>query len=308
LNPRPFRFGVQYTGNTLAEWQGMARKLEDLGFSTLVTQDHYGAQLAPMPSLVSAAAVTSRIRLGPLVLDNDFRHPAAMVKEAATVDVLTGGRLELGLGAGWLMPDYTKTGIVFASPGERFERLREAVAITKLFFSEPEKMSFQGKYYQIDGLDTQPKAVQTPHPPLLIGGRQKRMLALAAREADIVSISMLDRLVRTAGDETPLPTFAEKVGWVRDAAGARFDEIEIHVMAANAEVTDDAKGAIESIAERLKQTPEEVLNTPATLIGSVDEIAERLMMWREHCQVSYFVVPARVVDDWAAVIAKVDGK
>src|SRR5215204_3254619 len=127
MTNRPFRFSVQDQTTDLKDWQELARKVEDLGFSSLVMQDHFGAQMAPLPALVAAGAVTSRIRLGTLVLDNDFRHPAAMAKEAATVDVLSGGRLELGLGAGWMLPDYAKTGIEYASASERFGRLRETV-------------------------------------------------------------------------------------------------------------------------------------------------------------------------------------
>src|SRR5438477_10289897 len=159
--PRPFRFGLLTTGDTLEDWNDFARKAEDLGFSTLIVQDHFAPQLAPLPALVSAGAVTSRIRLATIVLDNDFRHPAALAKEAATVDVLTGGRLELGVGAGWLMSDYTKAGLTFGRPGERLERLRETVQIAKSFFSE-DSVTFEGKHYQISALESHPKALQRP--------------------------------------------------------------------------------------------------------------------------------------------------
>jgi probable F420-dependent oxidoreductase len=303
MSKRPFRFSVQDQTTTLEDWQELARKVEDLGFSALVMQDHFGAQLAPLPALVSAAAVTSRLRLGTLVLDNDFRHPAALAKEAATVDVLTGGRLELGLGAGWMAGDYSKTGITYGEPAERFGRLRETVHIVKGFFSEAETVTFKGKYYQIEALDASPKTTQMP-PPILIGGRQKQMLQFAAREANIVSISMLDRF---AGVTNP-PTYAEKVAWVREAAGARYEDIELHVNASNIAVTDDADGALAAIAERLKITPEDALDTPATLVGSVDAIVERLLMWREKCDVSYFNLQRRFMDQFAPVVAKLAGR
>src|SRR5262245_59268200 len=130
-----FRFGVNNVTTSLKEWQDIARKTEALGFSTLIAQDHFGKQLAPLPSLVAAAAVTSQLRLGTVVLDNDFRHPAIVAKEAATVDVLSEGRLELGLGAGWLQADYDKTGLRYDSPGVRLERLGEAVQICKALFA-----------------------------------------------------------------------------------------------------------------------------------------------------------------------------
>src|SRR3954454_5220078 len=276
MSKRPFRFSVQDQTTTLQDWQELARKVEDLGFSALVMQDHFGAQFAPLPALVSAAAVTSRLRLGTLVLDNDFRHPAALAKEAATVDVLTGGRLELGLGAGWMAGDYSKTGITYGEPAERFGRLRETTHIVKAFFSEAETVTFKGKYFQISLLDASPKTTQTP-PPILIGGRQKQMLQFAAREANIVSISMLDRF---AGVQNP-PTYAQKVSWIKEAAGPRYGQLELHVNASNVAVTDDAQGAMAALAERTKLSHEDLLNTPQTLVGSVDAIVERLLMWRE---------------------------
>ena len=303
MSNRPFRFSVQDQTTDLKDWQDLARKVEDLGFSALVMQDHFGAQFAPLPALVAAGAVTSRLRLGTLVLDNDFRHPAAVAKEAATVDVLTGGRLELGLGAGWMATDYSKTGIAYGEPADRFGRLRETVHIVKAFFTEAETVTFKGKHYQVEGLDASPKTVQTP-PPILIGGRQKQMLQFAAREANIVSISMLDRL---AGVQNP-PTYAEKVAWIKEAAGPRYGEIELHVNASNIAVTDDAQGALAAIAERAKITVEDALNTPQTHVGSVDAIVERLLMWRETCDVSYFNLQRRFMDQFAPVVAKLAGK
>ena len=298
-----FRFAVLNTGNSLDEWQAFARKAEDLGFSTLVVQDHFAPQLAPLPALVAAGAVTSRIRLGTIVLDNDFRHPAALAKEAATVDVLTGGRLELGVGAGWMMADYEKTGLVFGPPAERLERLRETVKIVKAFFTE-DSVTFEGKHYKIAGLDSHPKPAQKPHPPIMIGGRQKRMLSFAAREADIVSISMLDR--RVPG-EPPPPSFSEKVGWVRAAAGPFFESIEIHANGSNITVTDDARGALAALSDRLKITPEEAVESPANLVGSVDAIAEKMHEWREKCGLSYLAVNVRVMDAVAPLVAKLTG-
>ena len=302
---RPFRFGAQYTGTTLEDWQNFARKAEDLGFSTLVAQDHFGPQLTPLLSLVSAAAVTSRLRLATIVLDNDFRHPAVTAKEAATADVLTGGRLEVGLGAGWMMADYEKTNIPFEAPGVRYERLRETVKIVKAFFTEEAAVTFHGKHYQVDNLDASPKTTQKPHPPIMIGGRQKRMLGLAAREADIVSISMLDR--RTPGGP-PVPTFAEKIEWVKAAAGERFGAIEIHANSGGTNVTDNQQEALEAVATRAQIPVEDVLKSPANLIGSVDAIVDQLLRWRETCHVSYFVLQARIADSFAPVIAKLQGK
>jgi probable F420-dependent oxidoreductase len=198
--------------------QRLARRAEDVGFSTLVVQDHVDRQLAPLPALVAAAAVTSTLRLGTVVLNNALRHPAILAKEAATVDVLSNGRLELGLGAGWLLADYQQTGLSFDAPGERLARLAETGQICKAFFTEA-SVTLHGKYYQIKGLDAFPRPTQQPHPPIMIGGRQRRLLSLAARQANIVSISMLDP--RGSGLPPP-PTYAEKVRWVRAAAESRY--------------------------------------------------------------------------------------
>jgi probable F420-dependent oxidoreductase len=170
------------------EWRETARKAEALGYDTLIVQDHFANQLGPLPALVAAADVTSGIRLATLVLDNDFRHPAVVAKDAATVDVLSDGRLELGLGAGWLQADYVKAGLSFDPPGQRLAKLAEAVQICKAFFCSEEPISFSGEHYQIQGLDTSPRPVQKPRPKIMVGGRQIRALELAAREAVIVGI------------------------------------------------------------------------------------------------------------------------
>lgn len=303
--PRPFRFGAQHPGTTLNDWQNFARKAEDLGYSTMVAQDHFGQQLTPLLSLVAGAAVTTRLRMAAIVLNNDYRHPAVTAKEAATADVLTGGRLEVGLGAGWMMADYEKTHIPFEAPANRYERLRETAQILKAFFTEETSVTFHGKHYTVDNLDASPKTTQEPHPPIMIGGRQKRMLGLAAREADIVSISMLDR--RTP-DGPPVPTFGEKVGWVKSAAGERFGAIEIHANSGGTQVTDNQHDALEAVATRMQIPVEDVLKSPANLIGSVDAIVDQLLRWRETCHVSYFVLQARVIEAFSPVIAKLDGK
>jgi probable F420-dependent oxidoreductase len=303
--PRPFRFGVNSVTTSLWEWQEIARKAEAVGFDTLIAQDHFGKQFAPLPALVAAGAVTVRLRLATLVLDNDFRHPAALAKEAATVDVLTSGRLELGLGAGWLRSDYDKTGLPFDPPAERLDRLSEAVQILKLFFGGDEPVSFAGNHYRIAELDTSPRPTQKPRPPIMIGGRQRRMLALAAREADIVGISLLDRPV--AGQPEP-PSFAQKVEWVRQAAGARFDDLEIHVNAANIQVTDDSSDDyIDQIAARTGQSPAQILASPGTLVGSVDSIVEQLLTQRAQYGISYYVIHARFMDAFVPVLKRLNG-
>jgi probable F420-dependent oxidoreductase len=302
--PRPFRFGIRTDTTSLWEWQEIARKAEAVGFHTLIAQDHFGKQFAPLPALVAAGAVTRRLRLATLVLDNDFRHPATLAKEAATVDVLTSGRLELGLGAGWLQSDYAKTGLAFDPPAERLERLSEAVQICKQFFTSDEAVTFCGKHYRVEQLDASPRPTQKP-PPIMLAGRQRRMLSLAAREADIVGISLLDRHV--PGQPEP-PTFAQKVEWVRQAAGDRFCNLEIHVNARAVEVTDaDPHAAIEHIAAQTGQSPAALHESPGTLVGSVEAIVEQLHARRQQYGVSYYVVHARFMDALAPVIARMNG-
>ena len=300
-HPRRFRFGVNCTTTSLDELQETARKAEATGFDTLIVQDHFASQLAPMPALVAAAGVTSRLRLATLVLDNDFRHPAVVAKEAASVDVLSRGRMELGLGAGWLRADYIKAGIPFDPPAVRMARLAEAVQICKACFCSEQPVTFRGEYYQLRDLDPLPRPIQKPRPPIMIGGRQRRMLSLAAREADIVGISLLDR---RGPDQAPPPTFAQKVEWVRQAAGARFESIELHVNASVVDITERGELAVEQLAARTGQTPAEALASPAALVGSIAGILEKLDAYRAQYGVSYWVVHARYMDVLAQVISR----
>jgi probable F420-dependent oxidoreductase len=302
---RPFRFGVNSVTTSRAEWEDTARKAEALGYDTLIAQDHFSNQLAPIPSLVAAADVTSRLRLATLVLDNDFRHPALLAKEAATVDVLTEGRFELGLGAGWLPADYIKTGLSFDPPAVRVARLSEAVQICKALLSSSEPVTFHGEHYRIDELEPSPRPVQRPRPPLMLGGRQRRMLGLAAREADIVGLSLLDPRAPTL---PPPPSFAQKVAWVRAAAGDRFEDLELHVNVSLVQVTDHPSEAeVSRVAMRTGQTPDQVLASPGSLVGSVDTIVETLLARRAEFGVTYYVVQGRVMDSFAPVIARLMG-
>jgi probable F420-dependent oxidoreductase len=299
---RAFRFGVNSVTTSRAEWEDTARKAEAIGYDTLIAQDHFGNQLAPIPSLVAAAAVTSHLRLATLVLDNDFRHPALLAKEAATLDVLTEGRFELGLGAGWLQADYTKTGLAFDPPALRVARLAESVQICKALLSSAEPVSFTGEHYRIDQLEPSPRPVQRPRPPLMLGGRQRRMLGLAAREADIVGLSLLDP--RAPGLPPP-PTFEQKVAWVREGAGERFEDLELHVNASLVQVTEHPSEAeIDRVATRTGQTRAQVLASPGSLVGSVEAIVETLLARREAYGVSYYVVQGRVMEAFGPVIAR----
>ena len=298
---RPFRFGVNCTAGSAAEWLDNVRKAEALGFDTVIAQDHFDAQLAPMAALAAAAMVTSRVRLATVVLDNDFRHPAVVAREATTVDVLSGGRMQLGLGAGWLESDYGKTGIPFDRPAMRLDRLSEAIQICKHYFSSDAPLTFRGKHYCIQDLDPLPRPLQKPRLPIMVGGRQRKSLALAGREADIVSISLLDR---RAPGAPPGPGFRQKVEWVRSAAGARFSELEVHVNASVVAISDNPRSAVEPFASRTGLSEEEALASPGALVGSVDAILDKLHSARAEFNVNYWVIHARNMDTFAPVIAR----
>ena len=189
MSDRPFRFGVQLRGASSGhEWREKCRRVEALGYDTLAVADHFPRGLGPFVALATAAAVTDRIRVGAFVFANDFRHPAVLAKEAATLDLLSDGRLEVGIGAGWLRSEYEATGIPFDRAGVRIDRLAEAVSLIKRLWTE-DSVTFQGRFYQATDLSILPRPVQAPHPPVMVGGGGQRILSLAARHADIVALN-----------------------------------------------------------------------------------------------------------------------
>jgi probable F420-dependent oxidoreductase len=312
---KPFRFGAQLARATsAAEWAGIAREVESLGYSTLFMPDHFDDQLAPVPALMAAAAATERLRIGTLVLDNDYKHPLVLAKEAATIDVLTDGRLELGLGAGWLATDYEQSGIPYDPPGVRVDRFEEGLAIIKGLLSDDGPVTFAGKHYTITDHEGTPKPVQKPHPPILVGGGGKRVLSIAAREADIVGINF-DLRAGAIGVETgPSGTAAatdEKLGWVRAAAGDRFDAIELSITVFAAMITDDPQGLGAAMAPGFGITPEEALEVPHVLAGSLDQMADTLVERRERFGFSYVVFSSGFSPDtWrtmAPLVARLAG-
>jgi probable F420-dependent oxidoreductase len=307
LATRPFRFGVSGQRATRAEWQELARKAEDLGFSTLLLPDHFGRQMSPLPALQAAAHATRRLKVGTIVLDNDFRHPVVLAKDIATMDVMTDGRVELGIGAGWMEADYRWSGLPFDPPGVRVARLGEAVQIIRALFAEG-PVTFEGQYYQVQELEGFPKPVQRPRLPILIAGSRKRMLTLAAQHADIVGIEDQQFAERATGSTTIHPAIAgEQVAQVRAAAAERYGHLELNVFAARVVVTDTAHQATEMMAAQLRTTPEAVLGSASFLIGSVDSIVQTLQQRREQWDLSYIMVFDRVMDTFAPVVARLSG-
>jgi probable F420-dependent oxidoreductase len=280
MNNRPFRFGVSGRGATFAEWRDFARKAEALGYSTLVLPDHFARQLAPIPGLIAAAQVTSTIRLGTLVLDNDFRHPAALAKELATLDLLSEGRLELGIGTGSNPHDNEQAGIPLHAPGVRYDRLVETLGILDACFNSDE-VNLQGKHFQLTNYLSYPRPVQTPV-PLMLGARGPRMLRLAARRAHMIGIM-----------GGPLANHAEQLEVVRAAAGERFDAIEFNQLYLQVSIDGHDSGVVRG-------------NLPA-LSGTCEEIVEHLLAERERTLVSYVVVIGTVIDAFAPVVARLSG-
>lgn len=312
-NKRPFRFGISPgVGRPRKDWVELARKSEDLGYSTFLVADHFVNDLATVPALATAAEATSTLRVGSFVFDNDFRHPALLAKEAATLDLLSDGRFELGIGAGWHGPEYEQTGIPFDAPGVRVSRLEEAVKIIKGLFGE-EPVTFAGKHYNISGLVGLPRPVQRPHPPIFIAGGGKRVLSIAAREADIVGLHLRTYADGSGGDITSSSADAtlEKLEWVRAAAGERFDQLEFNVLVHRLAVSDNPRQAAEELAVKANRpglTPELLLESPNALIGTVDEIMETLEMRRERYLISYLVIIEEVMEDFAPVVARLSGR
>ena len=305
---RPFRFGVTApTVRSGPAWAERVRQIEQLGYSTVHVPDHFRDQLAPVAALTAAAMATTRLRVGSLVFSNDFRHPVVLAKEAATLDVLSGGRFELGLGSGWLREEYDQAGIAFDAPGTRIERLAEAVAIVKGLLAG-ERVTRTGRHYAIAGLEGRPHPVQRPHPPILIGGGGQRTLSLAAREASIVGL--VPRARRDGGglDRADLGEGAlrQKVEWVRAAAGDRFDALELHALI-QAVVVSDRRTAAEQLASRFSAPPELLLDSPYVLVGGVDEICETVRQRRERCGISYLTVFDRDLEAFAPVVERLAG-
>ena len=293
------------------DFREKARQAEALGYSTLFVPDHFvDHPLAPMPAMATAAAVTGTLRVGSLVLGNDYKHPVVLAREAATLDLLSDGRLELGLGAGWMTADYEKAGLQLDRPGVRIDRLEESVAIVKGLMADG-PFTFHGKHYTVTDLDGQPKPVQQPHPPFIIGGGGPKILTLAAREADIVGINAnLRGGVAISEDAARSMTGAatdEKIARLRAAAGARFEELEIQSFVGFTNFTDDRRSLAEMMAGAFGVSPDEALETPVVLAGTLEQMIDDLLARRERWHMSYVVVGIDVMEQFAPAVAKLAG-
>jgi probable F420-dependent oxidoreductase len=315
---RRFRFGV--VGESIRSGEQLlatAHRAEELGYSTLVLRDHFvgepfGDQLAPLVALTAVAGATRTLRVGTQVLDNDYRHPVLLAKEAATLDLLSGGRLELGLGAGWLREEYQRAGMPFAAAGVRVSRLEESLEILKgLFSGSP--FSFCGDHYQVAGLESFPRPAQRPHPPVLVGAGSRRMLGIAGRRADIVGIlprALPNGTISEDLQERSPAAVAQKIAWVREAAGDRFDQMELSTMA-SVIVTAGHREAAERIAAKRgwgAEGADLLLEMPGVLIGSPDRIADELQARRDRYGFSYYVISDQDMEAFGPVVDRSAGR
>jgi probable F420-dependent oxidoreductase len=307
---QPFRFAV-YTNNSdeADDWTAFARRVEELGYAALYVTDHLSRQLAPTAALAAAAAVTRSLRIGPYVFANDFRHPLIVAREAATLDRLSGGRLDLGLGAGWKRGDYRQLGIAYDAPGVRIDRLVESLGIIRRLLSG-EELTHHGRFYHLERARVQPTPIQQPHPPIMLGGGGPRMLRIASREGQIVSFvpqfSTTGRPLLRHATEAAL---ADRVAEVRSAAGARFDELELNVFVGDVGVVGGPQPVSSSLAAFLKSAgPAVAGGSPYLLYGTIDQLREAILRRRERTGISSYGIPARAMDAFAPLVADLAGR
>ncbi|MUH51622.1 MAG: TIGR03621 family F420-dependent LLM class oxidoreductase [Actinobacteria bacterium] len=308
---RPFRFGVQASSAaTRKDWVSLAQRTESNGYAVLTMPDHLDGQLAPVPALMAAADATTTLRIGALVWDNDYKHPVVLAKELATMDVLCDGRLEIGIGAGWMVSDYEQSGIPYDSPKVRIDRFVEGLAIIKGAMA-PGAFSHSGEHYTITGYDGLPKPLQGPCPPILIGGGGKRVLSIAAREADIIGINgtMTAGVVGPDAISTMTAEAVDaKVAIVHAAAGDRMSQIEMNVRAFLVKVTDERIATMDSISGMLGVPRAFMEESPFALVGTTDQIIDDLVARREKWGFSYIIVGADDIEPFAPVVAALAGK
>lgn len=301
---RRFRFGVEMMRPFEAmSWAGSARRLESLGYSTLFVPDHFHEGLGPITAMTAAAMATTTLKVAPMVLNTDLRHPAVLARELASIDIVSKGRLEVGLGAGYNPLDYHRSGIAMDPPKVRVDRLIEHAAVLRNLWSDG-STTFEGTHYRIDDLDGTPKPFTPGGPPLLIAGGGRRMLRFAAQHADIVGVNVhLPSAPDHASARDALPaSIDEKFEWIRGDAGERFDDLEFSAWLSVARVTNDAASLGERLSAQFAAPAAEVLESPLILAGTIGEIVDHLERRRARWNYSYLVVPQPATDDFAPVV------
>jgi probable F420-dependent oxidoreductase len=314
----PFRFAVQATNAAGArEWRDTVRKVEDLGYSTLFLADHYlgpgpaqraartpRQDLAPISAMAAAAAYSATLRIGCRVFCIDYHIPAVLAKEAATLDLLSDGRLELGIGAGWSEIEYTALGLDFDRPGRRIAKLAEVVSLIKAHW-QGEELNCSGEFVRVHGYAGRPRPVQRPHPPIMIGGGGPRVLSLAGREADIVSMSSVPFIAADGLD--PHAVAQRRAGYIQAAAGERYRRLDVESSPYFTEITDDPETVLAGVAASTGISADLLRNHPNVLIGSPEHVVEMLYSRRETFGVNYVTVQQSQIESFAPVVALLNG-
>jgi probable F420-dependent oxidoreductase len=304
----PFRFGIQLQhAVTGAQWREVARRAEASGYSTLFLPDHFGESWTPTVPLTVAAEVTTTLNVGALVYDNDYRHPLVLARDVAAMDFMFPGRIEFGLGAGWMTSDYDESGITLDTPKVRIARMGEALEVTKRLWVE-EQVSYDGEFYHLTNARCFPRPVTQGGPKIIVGGGGPKVLAMAAKYAQIIGVNP-ELTSGVAGVEAAKTAVAdrylERIGWIKEAAGNRFSEIELQVLGQIEQITDDRLDFAAKIAPAFGLSPEDALQMPIVLVGTVDQICEDLIERRERYGLSYIVV--HNLEMFAPVVARLAG-
>lgn len=307
MSVRAFRFGVAiHTAGSRRDWQERARRAEAYGYDILLVPDHVEGQLSPFPALTGAADATRSLRVGTFVLNNDLRHPLMVANAAATLDLMTDGRFELGLGAGWYAGDYEQTGITLHPGGVRVQRLEESVQIVKQFLAGT-AVAFAGRHYTVSFPGTPPGAPSV-RVPLMIGGGGKRILALAAREADVVGLrprALTDPRLDPASASPAATTRA--VQWIQESARERSDRVELNAFVQNFAITDRPLDVARSLSVGWRLSPADFLSQPYQMIGPLEVVIEKLQRCRHVYGITYFVVLDANMDSFSPVVARLAG-
>jgi probable F420-dependent oxidoreductase len=306
---QPFRFSCSLSSLPTADVVTAAKRAEELGYSTVTMADHFTDQPAPLIGLTAAAMATTTIRVLPLVLANDYRHPVVLAKEIATIDALSGGRVDFGVGAGWMLTDYEQAGMQYDSAGMRIRRLAESVDVLQSLF-RGEDSDFDGEFYTVKGALSAPLPVQDGGPPLMLAGGKQKMLTLAGAKADIVGINpgltagVIDE--RAGADATPDKT-DQKVKWIREGAGDRFDDIELQTRIHLTMITDDRHAVASEMAPLLGLTADDALHSPHALIGTAQELIDDIRRWRDRWGISFVSINGENMDEFAPVVEALAG-
>lgn len=308
-HPRRLRFATELKdplpGRT---WVDSAREIEQLGYSTVFLPDHFDEGPGPIAAMGAFAATTSTLNLGVLVFDCDFRHPAILARELATIDVISEGRLEVGLGAGWKQADYDRSGIAMDRPGVRVSRLIEHAAVLKGLWADG-PFSFTGEHYEITDLDGTPKPYRAGGPPIVVGGGAPRLLRWAGATADIVGVNASihsGEIDQDAAHDGLADRIDAKVAWVREGAGDRFGDLELNAWIAAAELTDDPD-LVDAMAGFFGTDAASLRQSPLVLVGSPGDVAEMLAERRERWGYSYHVIPGDKAREFAPLVADLTG-